>query len=185
MNSTKSMATGAVACLVALLLSATAVAQSGFGDGSGGLGDGSKKRVPASPGPFGACCLGDGSCLDLPEASCDVLEGMYQGTGTACAGVTCTPFGACCFPDMSCEILTATECGVAGGIYEGNATVCDATICPCPADIDGSGDVGPDDLLDVLSNWGPCPGCPEDIDGSGAVDFQDLLIVLTSWGTCP
>jgi hypothetical protein len=130
MNSTKSMATGAVACLVALLLSATAVAQSGFGDGSGGLGDGSKKRVPASPGPLGACCLGDGSCLDLPEDSCEVLGGMYQGTGTECASVTCTPFGACCFPDITCQSLSKTDCGAAGGRYQGNASSCDLGVCP-------------------------------------------------------
>ena len=40
------------------------------------------------------------------------------------------------------------------------------------------------DLLDVLSNWGPCDACPEDLDESGAVDFGDLLRVLSGWGPC-
>jgi hypothetical protein len=56
---------------------------------------------------------------------------------------------------------------------------------PCPADIDGSGDVGFQDLLALLAAWGPCPGCPEDLDGSGEVGFQDLLELLAAWGPCP
>ena len=56
---------------------------------------------------------------------------------------------------------------------------------PCPADIDGDGDVGFSDLLAVITAWGPCPGCPEDLDGNNAVEFADLLVVLTEWGRCP
>jgi hypothetical protein len=56
----------------------------------------------------------------------------------------------------------------------------------CPADIDGSGEVGFDDLLILLSSWGPCsPPCPPDLDGDGEVGFQDLLELLSTWGPCP
>ncbi|NNF41784.1 MAG: hypothetical protein HKO59_17940 [Phycisphaerales bacterium] len=56
---------------------------------------------------------------------------------------------------------------------------------PCPADLDGSGDVGFTDLITVLSFWGPCAGvCPADIDDSGDVGFTDLLAVLSVWGPC-
>ncbi len=62
--------------------------------------------------------------------------------------------------------------------------VIDVTSCvACSADLDGSGDVGFDDLLRVLDAWGN-KGGPEDLDGSGTVDFEDLLIVLNSWGPC-
>jgi len=54
----------------------------------------------------------------------------------------------------------------------------------CPADIDGSGDVGFDDVLAVLAAWGPCDACPEDLDGNGDVGFDDVLAVLAAWGTC-
>jgi hypothetical protein len=54
----------------------------------------------------------------------------------------------------------------------------------CPADLDGSGDVGFADLLALLSAWGPCAGCDEDLDGDDQVGFADLLIVLSSWGPC-
>lgn len=54
----------------------------------------------------------------------------------------------------------------------------------CPPDLDGSGDVGFTDLLQILSVWGPCPGCPQDLDRSGDVGFTDLLQVLSAWGPC-
>ncbi len=55
----------------------------------------------------------------------------------------------------------------------------------CPADFDGSGDVGFSDLLYALANWGPCGApCPADLDESGDVGFSDLLVVLGSWGDC-
>jgi hypothetical protein len=51
-----------------------------------------------------------------------------------------------------------------------------------PGDVNFDGIVGFDDLLAVLSNWGPCQGlCSEDSDGSGDVGFGDLLDVLSNW----
>jgi plastocyanin len=57
---------------------------------------------------------------------------------------------------------------------------------PCPGDIDGCGSVDTNDLLLVLSQWGPCKkACPADVNDSGEVDTEDLLIVLAGWGPCP
>ena len=58
----------------------------------------------------------------------------------------------------------------------------------CPWDLDGSGDVGVSDFLDLLGNWGPCPpkgDCPADFDGSGDVGVSDFLELLGNWGLCP
>jgi hypothetical protein len=66
---------------------------------------------------------------------------------------------------------------------------------PCPADIAGSGGGGGDgtvdinDLLAVITNWGPGGGGgPADISppggGDGTVDVNDLLAVITAWGPC-
>ncbi|MHC4948946.1 MAG: hypothetical protein ACYTG1_11900 [Planctomycetota bacterium] len=58
---------------------------------------------------------------------------------------------------------------------------------PCPADVDGSGDVEVNDLLAVLAAWGTCPGgqpCPEDVTGDLRVLVDDLLAVLGAWGGC-
>lgn len=55
----------------------------------------------------------------------------------------------------------------------------------CPEDVDGSGDVGTDDILAVIGQWGPCAqGCPEDINGDSVVGVDDLLAVVGAWGQC-
>lgn len=54
----------------------------------------------------------------------------------------------------------------------------------CDGDVDGSGDVGFDDLVTLLADWGPCPGCATDIDGDDDVDFDDLVGLLAAWGPC-
>ncbi|NNF43975.1 MAG: VCBS repeat-containing protein [Phycisphaerales bacterium] len=56
---------------------------------------------------------------------------------------------------------------------------------PCPADLDGTGTVGFDDLIAVISQWGACPFCPANITGNGVVGGADLRILLESWGECP
>jgi hypothetical protein len=55
---------------------------------------------------------------------------------------------------------------------------------PCPADVDGSSEVGFGDLIAILAAWGPCPACAEDVDGSGDVGFADLVMLLADWGPC-
>ncbi|MHC4082738.1 MAG: S8 family serine peptidase, partial [Planctomycetota bacterium] len=55
----------------------------------------------------------------------------------------------------------------------------------CPADIDGDGDVGVTDFLELLAAWGPNPGHPADIDGDGEVGVTDFLELLAAWGPCP
>ena len=55
---------------------------------------------------------------------------------------------------------------------------------PCAADFDGSGDVGPFDLAQLLGSWGRCVGCPADLDNDGDVDPADLAMLLGNWGPC-
>jgi hypothetical protein len=54
----------------------------------------------------------------------------------------------------------------------------------CTEDLDGSGDVGFGDILQVIGAWGPCAACPEDLDGSGDVGFGDILVLIAGWGPC-
>ncbi len=49
-----------------------------------------------------------------------------------------------------------------------------------PADLDGDGVVGPQDLAILLGNWGN-PGVG-DVDGDGVVGAPDLAAVLGAWG---
>ena len=56
----------------------------------------------------------------------------------------------------------------------------------CATDLDGDGETGFSDLLEILVAWGPCKGegCAADIDSSGVVDFADVLATITAWGPC-
>ncbi|MCP3903959.1 MAG: hypothetical protein GY715_10030, partial [Planctomycetes bacterium] len=60
----------------------------------------------------------------------------------------------------------------------------DECAASCPADLDGSGDVGFGDILVIIGAWGPCGGCAEDLNGNGVVDFADILVVIGAWGPC-
>jgi hypothetical protein len=53
----------------------------------------------------------------------------------------------------------------------------------CPADIDGDGIVGFQDLVAVLAAWGN-QGGPEDLNGDGLVGMQDVIALLAAWGPC-
>ena len=55
----------------------------------------------------------------------------------------------------------------------------------CPWDLDGTGDVGITDFLELLSVWGTDPGGPPDFDGDGTVGITDFLELLGNWGACP
>jgi hypothetical protein len=58
-------------------------------------------------------------------------------------------------------------------------------LCPT-GDINLDGVVGIDDLLAVISAWGPCPAfpaqCPADVVPDAHVDVNDLLAVIVAWG---
>jgi hypothetical protein len=62
----------------------------------------------------------------------------------------------------------------------------------CAGDVKCSGGVNVNDLLAVISAWGPCPPmpaqCTSDIvpnGGDGLVNVNDLLAVISGWGSCP
>ncbi len=68
--------------------------------------------------------------------------------------------------------------GMAGAIDVTGGSV------PCPEDLDGDGQIGVDDLLQLLSVYGStCTGCPEDIDGNGVIGVDDLLQLLSVYGS--
>ena len=88
----------------------------------------------------GACCLDNGSCLDLPSPlACLLADGQWMGEGTYCVEVQC--IGACCLPDGSClDSLSWNACQDSGGKYQGHGTICDTIVCPIP--------------IPTLTNWG-------------------------------
>ena len=78
-----------------------------------------------------------------------------------------------------CDIVEGTESD-----FNGNG-VPDSCEGYCPWDLDGSGDVGVNDFLDLLAVWGTDPGGPPDFDGDGTVGVTDFLALLAHWGPCP
>jgi hypothetical protein len=57
--------------------------------------------------------------------------------------------------------------------------------CECFGDTNGNGEVGVEDFLQMLADWGPCSSCPADVDSNGVVDVSDFLDLLSRWGPCP
>ncbi|MDP7070113.1 MAG: S8 family serine peptidase [Phycisphaerales bacterium] len=54
----------------------------------------------------------------------------------------------------------------------------------CVWDTSGNGQVDADDLLNVIAQWGACPGCSSDFDGDGVVGADDILALIGHWGPC-
>jgi hypothetical protein len=110
----------------------------------------------------GSPCIDAGDNVAAPAEPAEDLDGDPRFVNDPCTLDTGNPDGVRPPVDM--------------GAYEFEP--------PCPANTTCSGDVGFDDLLAVISAWGPCGGCAEDVDRSGDVGFGDLLDVVSSWGPC-
>jgi hypothetical protein len=66
-------------------------------------------------------------------------------------------------------------CGLGWGVNVVQPLVVDCV------DINGDGSNSVEDLLFVITNWGPCsgePGCFADVNCDGAVDVTDLIYVI-------
>ncbi|MCP3905926.1 MAG: S8 family serine peptidase [Planctomycetes bacterium] len=74
--------------------------------------------------------------------------------------------------------------GLPGDFLGTDASATPPCASPCVADLDGSGDVGFGDILNIIGAWGPCVACPQDLDDSGDVGFGDILAVIGAWGSC-
>ena len=103
----------------------------------------------AVTGPdVGACCLGNGACLDSQqEFDCGKNGGVWQGANTFCGATTC---GQPCTNDVNGD----------GTVNTGDLLAIINSWGPCvgcPTDINGDGAVNTSDLLSVINNWGPCP----------------------------
>jgi len=123
--------------------------------------------------PAEACCMGNGSCVDVDPVRCvQVYGGTAQGPGTMCLGDNNGDGidDACCLP-CGCQRYgdIATDAGGEGD---------------CAVDLN--------DILCELDGFGSIASCPAaDIypcGGDGTVDLNDILAVLDAFGgsyACP
>ena len=73
--------------------------------------------------------------------------------------------------------------GVWGKFVDGGDNVfADECGDDCIGDVTGDGQVGVDDVLLVLSDFGGAGA--GDADGDGVVDVNDILLVIGAWGAC-
>ena len=82
-----------------------------------------------------ACCLPDGSCLEVGPSDCYEFGGMWRGLGSTCQSVDCSSSarGACCLPDGTClDDLSYSGCADALGIWQGAGTTCASSDCGAP-----------------------------------------------------
>ncbi len=78
----------------------------------------------------GACCLFDGTCIEVTEDECVAQGGDYQGDGVGCDDVDCPARGACCLFDGTCIEVTEDACAMQGGDFQGVGVQCAEVDCP-------------------------------------------------------
>ncbi|MHC4652356.1 MAG: hypothetical protein ACYTES_16055 [Planctomycetota bacterium] len=89
------------------------------------------------------------------------------------------------------DVLTP-EWGSFSDSYDYGAGTVTITVASWPEcvveDVNRDGEVGINDFLQMLAEWGPCPPggpCPSDVSGDLVVDVVDFLQLLEAWGeTC-
>ncbi len=89
------------------------------------------------------------------------------------------------FNDCNCNGVPDAGDIDGGGSADDNGNGIPHECEPCSWDLDGSGDVGINDFIELLAAWGPNPGHPADFDGDGVVGIVDFLALLAAWGPCP
>lgn len=115
----------------------------------------------------------DGSILRTITGT---IEGDRQGWSTVAIGDV--------NDDGALDYMISSVGNDDGGTDIGRVYVIAGEFFPCPADLDGDGNVGLSDLLALLAAWGSKPNGPPDLDGDGNVGLGDLLILLADWGPC-
>ena len=84
--------------------------------------------------------------------------------------------------DVAHVVLAMELVGFADSLSISGTLVARGDAKQTPGDVNGDGYVNVDDLLVVISQWGPCSGCSGDLNEDGVVGVDDLLVILAHWG---
>ncbi len=169
------------------------------GGGGGGLLNLAAVNLDAADSPYmtyyddmalsprvGACCVPEGTCIEMEEGDCLAAGGLWHGLGNSCAAVSCPqPPGACCFAGQPCQDLSADDCALAGGTWQGPYSACANNPCPVERAACCFPDTWCEDLTEAEcaaagGAWQPgqiCQTveCTRDCNGNNIPDWEDLL----------
>ena len=148
-------------------------------NGTPGCNDTFCCKAVCTADPF-CCNTGwDQLCADAAQRLCG--NAACPGTG-GCAGPNGTPG---CEDPVCCKTVCLVDPFCCSTAWDGLCAteahqLCDLT---CPWDCgDGDGNVGINDFLSLLAQWGGPGSC--DFSGTG-VGINDFLKLLANWGDCP
>lgn len=132
-----------------------------------------------------------GSTIRITVASDNFMDpalSLWDPNISLLASDSCT--GPCAFAITETLLLSGTyllELRDVGANNSGSYEVsleCLFGPCKClEADLDGDGNVGISDLLQLLADWGQT--CNADFVAPPGVGVEDLLALLANWGPCP
>jgi hypothetical protein len=112
-------------------------------------------------GPWRACLWRDGLAIELQT----IVTGLASGTLEGAIAVS------------------RTDQVAVNGIFPGGEPLVFllSPILSMSGDTNCDQRVNIDDLLNVITHWGPCNGCGADQTRNGIVDIDDLLFVILHW----
>lgn len=86
---------------------------------------------------FGACCMPDGTCINMPDTTtCNDAGGNFNENAICGSPGLCNT-APCCLPDGSCQRLTLKACNDRTGDWKSGVASCDVAVCPIGACCEG------------------------------------------------
>lgn len=159
-------------------------------------------------GPGATVVLRHYGPVQMTDATPFVVERHVIDTGDPYVALPASDFDYCIAADDPNTVIVSPAAGRPGfmpgyryRISPNASLVCDIAAQPpvrwvrsyviavdgaaCPSDIDGDGEVGMAEILEVILSWGDCKaGCPGDLNADGMVGHADVLAILRDWGPC-
>ena len=113
----------------------------------------------------------------------DVADGhaTLSVNGKEVASHVTSSFGAVYASNLFATTDSSPGAANAFGYFDDLAIGAVAPVSPCPADLNGDGQVDAADLAALLGAWGTAAG---DANGDGQTDAADLAALLGAWGSC-
>ncbi len=150
------------------------------------------KSTPVSGQPFGGACATGGVLIDDPRWPAEwrgmhVADYVYGWMRVLRLDDQGEPTSVAAFDTTAGQITSIAHDPVSGHLlairWDQNPIRIIPPAPPCPADLNGDGQVNGGDLGLLLAGWNQ-PGA-SDLNGDGNTTGGDLGLLLSMWGVCP